>query len=268
MVTPRSSSATTRKVGGVRFSASFGIGHPPALRIGHGVRGEDVVASHVPVVVPDVVAEALADAVEHRRVHHQPAHVAREIVGRAAEQAVRPGGDAPVRLEPACAGPRACAAAGNSWRRSRRPPRRSSRRGSPARACGHRSWRRTARRCGTPDAWSRPRPARGRHRPGGRRGCFRDIPCRSAALVSRAVIDGCVETIPDVRRMHRRPFRMAIPLGRPAALSSEPVEQGDRNADAGTDCRAADALHRRPQGRRSRRLPARSTTSSRTAARP
>src|SRR4029078_10229258 len=42
-------------------------GQTPALRIGHRVRGEDVIASHVLVVVLDVVAEARPDALQHRR---------------------------------------------------------------------------------------------------------------------------------------------------------------------------------------------------------
>ena len=75
------------------------VRHPPALRIGHRVRGEDVVVPHMPVVVLDVVAESRADAVEQAWVHHEPAHIAWEIVGRAAEQPMRPGRDAPVRLE-------------------------------------------------------------------------------------------------------------------------------------------------------------------------
>ena len=182
MVTPASSSSTTRRVGGVRFSASFGFGHPPALRIGHGVRGENVVRPHVPVVLLDVVAEALADALEHRRVHDEPAHIAREIVGRAAEQPMRPRRDAPVRLEPlvqVLARARQQEIAGESLAVLLR---RSSRRGSPARASCHRSWRTISPHCETPDARSRRRPVRGRHRPCARRECFRDIPRRSAAL--------------------------------------------------------------------------------------
>jgi hypothetical protein len=81
---------------------AFGGGRcPPTLWIGHGVGDEHVVGAHVAVVVADVVAEALPDAVEHRRIHHQPADVAREVVGRPTEQAVRPRGDAPMGLEPA-----------------------------------------------------------------------------------------------------------------------------------------------------------------------
>jgi len=81
---------------------AFGGGcRPPALWIGHGMGGEHVVGAHVAVVVADVVAEALPDAVEHRRIHDQTADIAREVVGRPAEQAVRPRGDAPMGLEPA-----------------------------------------------------------------------------------------------------------------------------------------------------------------------
>jgi len=62
---------------------------------------EHVVGAHVTVVVADVVAEAQPDVVEHRRVHDQAADVAREVVGRPAEQAMCPRGDAPMGLEPA-----------------------------------------------------------------------------------------------------------------------------------------------------------------------
>src|SRR6266849_5615383 len=95
MVTPRSSSSTTRSVAGGRARPA------PALRIGHGVGRENVVAAHVPVVVADVVAEARPDAIEHGGVHHQAAHIAREVVRRAAEQPVRPGRDAAMGLEAA-----------------------------------------------------------------------------------------------------------------------------------------------------------------------
>src|SRR6266511_310974 len=64
----------------------------PALRIGDGVGGENIVAAHVLVIIADVVAKALTDAVEHPRIHHQPAHITREVVGRAAEQTMRPRG--------------------------------------------------------------------------------------------------------------------------------------------------------------------------------
>ena len=208
MVTPRSSSATTRSVGGVRFgvSAGFGIRQPCGLVT--VCEAKMSLDAHVLVVVAHVVAEALADAVEHRRVHDQPADVAREIVRRAAQQPVRPGGDAPVGLEPALQIFARCAAAGSRSRRSRRPPRRSSPRGFPARACGHRSWRRNARRCGTPDAWSRPRPVRRRRRPAGRRGCFRGIPDRSAAWVAstlRRSMSIWVERVAGAEQRSSRP---------------------------------------------------------------
>jgi hypothetical protein len=41
-----------------------------------------VVRAHVPVIIVDVVAETLPDAIEHRRVHDQAAHVAWEVVRR------------------------------------------------------------------------------------------------------------------------------------------------------------------------------------------
>src|SRR5215472_5555155 len=66
MVTPLSSSSITRSVG-----------------------GEDIVSAHMLVIITDVAAEALPDAVEHRRSHHQPAHITREVIGRTTEQAVR-----------------------------------------------------------------------------------------------------------------------------------------------------------------------------------
>jgi hypothetical protein len=64
------------------------------------VRDKDVVRAHVPIIAADVVAEALSDAIEQIRVHDQPANVAREVVGRSADQAMRPRGNAPMRLEP------------------------------------------------------------------------------------------------------------------------------------------------------------------------
>ena len=81
-----------------------------------------------------------------------PLDVAREVVRRAAHQAIRPRGDAAMGFEPAHAGRRGCAAGGTRSRSARRSPRSSSRRGSPASASGRRSWRRSARRCGRPDA--------------------------------------------------------------------------------------------------------------------
>src|SRR5262249_56224635 len=72
----------------------------PALWISDSVGGENIVAAHVPVIIADVVAEALTDAVEHRRIHDQPANITRKVVGRATEQTMRPRGNSTVGLEP------------------------------------------------------------------------------------------------------------------------------------------------------------------------
>src|SRR5262249_12621421 len=72
----------------------------PALWIGDTVGGENIVAAHVLVVIADVAAEALTDAVEHRSIHHQAANITRKVVGRATEQTIRPRGNSTVSLEP------------------------------------------------------------------------------------------------------------------------------------------------------------------------
>jgi hypothetical protein len=77
-----------------------GTKRTPALWISDSVGGENIVAAHVLVIIADVVAEALTDAVEHRRIHDQPANITRKVVGRATEQTMRPRGNSTVSLEP------------------------------------------------------------------------------------------------------------------------------------------------------------------------
>src|SRR6516165_7137105 len=100
MVTPLSSSLITRSVWRRVSLVVRRTERTPALWIGDSVGGENIVAAHVLVIIADVVAEALTDAVEHRRIHHQPANITRKVVGRATEQTVRPRGNSTVGLEP------------------------------------------------------------------------------------------------------------------------------------------------------------------------
>ncbi len=60
--------------------------------------GGDAASVDRAVVGAEVRAEARADRIEHLGHHGQAGHEARHMVGRAAEQPVAPGGDAPVRF--------------------------------------------------------------------------------------------------------------------------------------------------------------------------
>src|SRR5262249_52073830 len=90
MVTPLSSSSITRSVGGVcRWLSAGPTGRQPCGLVTVW-EAKNIVSAHMLVIITDVAAEALPDAVEHRRSHHQPAHITREVIGRTTEQAVRP----------------------------------------------------------------------------------------------------------------------------------------------------------------------------------